>query len=165
MCQRVMIAMAISQKPSLLIADEPTTALDVTTQKIVLEILNDLRTKYNMSMLFITHDLAVLKKMSDRIAVMYAGEIVELADKQDFFKKPLHPYSRNLITACPTLKGQRKEFLKAIDGLPPNLKEEPKLCAFMPRCLEKIKICEQEPALLTQLDKRACRCHLSSQRN
>jgi oligopeptide/dipeptide ABC transporter ATP-binding protein len=161
MCQRVMIAMAISQKPELLIADEPTTALDVTTQKIVLDLLNELRLKYKMSMLFITHDLSVLSKMCDRIVVMYAGEVVEVANKNEFFKNTKHPYSKNLIEACPTLKGPKEEVLKAIPGLPPNLKAVPKLCSFLPRCDKKITECENNEVNMIGSKGHYSRCHLS----
>jgi oligopeptide/dipeptide ABC transporter ATP-binding protein len=159
MCQRVMIAMAISQKPDLLIADEPTTALDVTTQKDILDLLNELRVTYKMSMMFITHDLAVLSKLSDRIVVMYAGEIVEMAPVDKFFKEPKHPYSINLIKACPTLRGVKEESLSAISGLPPNLKDIPERCAFLPRCTSKQSICEEENVSLKSIDSRLCRCH------
>jgi len=163
MCQRVMIAMAISQKPDLLIADEPTTALDVTTQKDVLELLNELRSVFKMSMLFITHDLSVLNKMCDRIVVMYAGEVVEIANKNKFFKNTKHPYSKSLIEACPSLKGPKESLLKAIPGTPPDLKSLSELCSFLPRCDKKIPQCENRAIGLVNKNNHSSRCHLSEE--
>lgn len=136
MKQRVVIAMAIacSPAPSLLLADEPTTALDVTIQAQVLRLINKLKSQYNMSMLLITHDLGVVAKCADRVAIMYAGEIVELGDKRAIFTKPLHPYTRGLFASLPTL-GVNRARLTPIPGSPPDPARPLGGCAFAPRCL------------------------------
>lgn len=135
MKQRVVIAMAIacSPAPSLLLADEPTTALDVTIQAQVLRLINNLKSQYNMSMLLITHDLGVVAKCADRVAIMYAGEIVELGDKRAIFTQALHPYTRGLFASLPTL-GASKTRLTPIPGSPPNPTRLISGCAFAPRC-------------------------------
>jgi ABC-type dipeptide/oligopeptide/nickel transport system ATPase component len=115
--QRVMIAMAIVNKPKLLIADEPTTALDVTVQAQILELLSDLRQKFGLAMLFISHDLAVVSQVSDRVAVMYAGQIVETGPARELFRSPLHPYTTGLLNSVPTLRTDRSRPMRTIENL------------------------------------------------
>ena len=134
MRQRIMIAMAIVNRPQLLIADEPTTALDVTIQAQILELLAGLRSKFNLAMLFISHDLAVVSQVADRVAVMYAGALVELGSKQDIFRVPAHPYTRGLLKAVPTLRTDRTRPLETIEGTVPAPHTVPPGCPFEPRC-------------------------------
>jgi oligopeptide/dipeptide ABC transporter ATP-binding protein len=134
MRQRVMIAMAIVNRPQLLIADEPTTALDVTIQAQILELLAELRTKFRLAMLFISHDLAVVSQVADRVAVMYAGCLVELGAKCDIFQAPAHPYTRGLLHALPDLRTDRTRPLETIEGTVPALQAMPPGCTFEPRC-------------------------------
>ena len=149
MRQRVMIAMAIINRPQLLIADEPTTALDVTIQAQILELLQELRVKFNLAMLFISHDLAVVSKVADRVAVMYAGSLVEMAPRENIFQAPAHPYTRGLLRAVPTLRTARTKPLAVIEGSVPSLRELPPGCLFEPRCEFRIASCSRQlPALL-----------------
>jgi oligopeptide/dipeptide ABC transporter ATP-binding protein len=141
MRQRVMIAMAIVNRPQLLIADEPTTALDVTIQAQILELLAELRRKFGLTMLFISHDLAVVSEVADRVAVMYAGNLVELGSKKDIFQAAAHPYTRGLLHAVPTLKTDRKDPLRTIEGTVPPLDAVPAGCPFEPRCDLRIPEC------------------------
>lgn len=141
MRQRVMIAMALVNRPQILIADEPTTALDVTIQAQILDLLAELRDKYALAMLFISHDLAVVSQVTDRVAVMYAGNLVELGSKQDIFYSPSHPYTRGLLNAVPTLKTDRTQPLHTIDGMVPGLQEAVPGCPFDPRCDFRIPQC------------------------
>jgi len=162
--QRVMIAMALALKPQLLIADEPTTALDVTIQAQILDLMRDLRTQLGTSVILITHDLGVIAEMADRVAVMYAGRIVEQADVVSLFSKPLHPYTQGLIASIPVL-GQIKEILDVIPGTVPNLINLPPGCQFAPRCRSRIQhqlnICtEVEPELALTLPDHSVRCWL-----
>jgi peptide/nickel transport system ATP-binding protein len=141
MRQRVMIAMAIVNRPQLLIADEPTTALDVTIQAQILELLAQLRVKFGLAMLFISHDLAVVSQVADRVAVMYAGSLVELGSKQDIFQAAAHPYTRGLLRAVPDLKTDRSRPLRTIEGTVPPLQAMPPGCAFEPRCEFRLPEC------------------------
>ncbi|HVI10443.1 MAG TPA: ABC transporter ATP-binding protein, partial [Candidatus Binatia bacterium] len=141
MRQRIMIAMALVNRPQLLIADEPTTALDVTIQAQILRLLSDLRNKFGLAMLFISHDLAVVSQVADRVAVMYAGNLVELGGKRDIFRAPAHPYTRGLLQAVPTLKTERGHPLGTIEGAVPPLHAMPPGCAFEPRCAFRIPRC------------------------
>ncbi len=141
MRQRVMIAMAIVNRPQLLIADEPTTALDVTIQAQILELLVELRDKFGLTMLFISHDLAVVSGVADRVAVMYAGNLVELGSKKDIFHAAAHPYTRGLLKAVPTLKTERNRPLQTIEGTVPPLHATPAGCPFEPRCEFRISEC------------------------
>src|ERR1700688_1485870 len=125
MRQRVMIAMAIVNRPQLLIADEPTTALDVTIQAQILDLLADLRSRFGLAMLFISHDLAVVSQVADRVAVMYAGSLVELGTKEDIFRRAAHPYTQGLLKAVPTLKTERARPLQTIEGTVPPLHAVP----------------------------------------
>ena len=141
MRQRIMIAMAIVNRPQLLIADEPTTALDVTIQAQILDLLAELRAKFGLAMLFISHDLAVVSQVADRVAVMYAGSLVELGAKRDIFQAAAHPYTRGLLHAVPDLKTDRGRPLETIPGTVPALHALPWGCAFEPRCDSRIADC------------------------
>ena len=138
MAQRVMIAMALACEPELLIADEPTTALDVTIQAQILDLMRNLRDETGTAIVLITHDLGVVAEMCDRVAVMYAGEIVEHTDVTSLFREPLHPYTRGLIGSIPVV-GDVKDELSVIPGNVPNLIDLPKGCRFAPRCVSRIE--------------------------
>ena len=138
MAQRIMIAMALACEPELLIADEPTTALDVTIQAQILDLMRNLRDETGTAIILITHDLGVVAEMCDRVAVMYAGEIVEETDVVPLFREPLHPYTRGLIGSIPVV-GEVKDELAVIPGNVPNLIDLPKGCRFAPRCLTRIE--------------------------
>ncbi|HEX5414627.1 MAG TPA: ABC transporter ATP-binding protein [Chloroflexota bacterium] len=158
MRQRVMIAMALSCQPELIIADEPTTALDVTIQAQILELLKALKEKHNTALLLITHDLGVIAEMAEEVAVMYAGKIVEYADVVTLFKQPKHPYTQGLLHSIPMLATDRTVPLNVIRGTVPNLLRLPSGCRFAPRCPQAMAICrEREPSLLTHEKTRvAC---------
>jgi peptide/nickel transport system ATP-binding protein len=141
MRQRIMIAMAVVNRPQLLIADEPTTALDVTIQAQILDLLAELRAKFGLAMLFISHDLAVVSQVADRVAVMYAGSVVELGAKDEIFRAPTHPYTRGLLHSVPDLKTDRRRPLDTIEGTVPPLHAMPPGCAFEPRCAFRIPEC------------------------
>ena len=141
MRQRIVIAMAIVNRPQLLIADEPTTALDVTIQAQILDLLAELRAKFGLAMLFISHDLAVVSQVADRVAVMYAGCLVELGAKRDIFRAAAHPYTRGLLHAVPDLKTDRTRPLETIQGTVPALQALPPGCAFEPRCDSRVSDC------------------------
>jgi oligopeptide transport system ATP-binding protein len=143
MRQRVMIAMALALEPDLIIADEPTTALDVTVQAQVMELLAELQREYNMGLILITHDLGVVADVADKIAVMYAGRIVETAPVHELYARPSHPYTKGLLQSIPRLD-QKGQELYAIKGLPPNLLRIPAGCAFNPRCPMAQEICRSE---------------------
>ncbi|MCR9203480.1 MAG: ABC transporter ATP-binding protein [Halobacteriovoraceae bacterium] len=158
MSQRVMIAMAIACKPKLLIADEPTTALDVTIQDQILRLLKELQVQYNMAMIFVTHDLGVVAKVSDKIQVMYAGEIVERSPIADLLKTQKHPYTKGLLNSLPGQKGLKfRTPLPSIKGMVPALNQRPEGCQFAPRCEFKQDICSETPVLTEDL--HAYRCH------
>jgi len=141
MRQRVMIAMALSCKPDILIADEPTTALDVTTQNQILNLMRDLQQEINMSIIFITHDLGVIAEMCNRVIVMYAGRIVEQAPLKDLFYEPRHPYTKGLLDSIPRLETPAKSQLKTIEGIVPRLNDIPEGCRFRTRCDHSIEDC------------------------
>jgi len=164
MAQRVMIAMALACVPDLLIADEPTTALDVTIQAQILDLMRNLRTQLGSAVILITHDLGVIAEMADRVAVMYAGQVVEQTSVFDLFKKPLHPYTLGLIGSTPIL-GKVREKLDVIPGTVPNLVNLPVGCRFAPRCSARVNhnltICtEKNPELLDVGDAHKVRCWL-----
>ena len=142
MRQRAVIAMALSCDPSVIIADEPTTALDVIVQDRILGELREIQRKMDMSMIYITHDIAVIAEVSDRIGVMYAGRMAELASAVDVFEKPYHPYTHALMNAFPSIEGEKQE-LKALPGEPPDLLSPPSGCRFHPRCPRKIESCDR----------------------
>ena len=157
--QRVMIAMSLSARPEVLIADEPTTALDVTMQAQILRLLRDLQRERRMAILLITHDLGIVNELADRIAVMYAGRLVELASRADLLSNPLHPYARGLLAAIPALAtpGTR---LHEIPGVVPSASRWPTGCRFAPRCSERFAPCEaQDPAETTRPNGRRVYCH------
>jgi peptide/nickel transport system ATP-binding protein len=143
MCQRAMIAMALACKPDLLIADEPTTALDVTIQAQILKLMRGLREKFDTSILVITHDLSVVAQTCDRVAVMYAGNVVEEGPVHDIFKAPKHPYTQGLMKAVPVV-GRIKEKLEGIEGTVPSMLLPPSGCRFHPRCSYARDICSTE---------------------
>jgi oligopeptide/dipeptide ABC transporter ATP-binding protein len=162
--QRVMIAMALALNPQLLIADEPTTALDVTIQAQILDLMRDLRTRMGTAVILITHDLGVISEMADRVAVMYAGRIVEQTNVRSLFDKPLHPYTQGLIASIPVL-GKIKDRLDVIPGSVPNLINLPPGCKFAPRCRSRMEynlsVCtDEEPTLIPVLPKHTVRCWL-----
>ncbi len=160
MRQRAMIAMELSCRPDLLIADEPTTALDVTVQAQVLAILEDLTRKSDVSVLFISHDLGVIAQLCDRVAVMYAGYIVEIAPVWDIFSTPKHPYTRGLLQSIPRLD-EDAESLMAIAGVVPGLIEPPGGCRFHPRCSRKFLHCDRDVPRLQELEmNHFVACHL-----
>ena len=145
MCQRVMIAMALACRPSLMIADEPTTALDVTTQAQILGLMEDLKDEIDTSILMVTHDLGVVAESCEEVAVMYTGNVVEYASAEEIFSSPLHPYTKGLMRAIPRVGARQKgELLQAIAGNVPTLKDLPKGCAFNTRCPEVMDICRSE---------------------
>jgi oligopeptide/dipeptide ABC transporter ATP-binding protein len=159
MRQRIMIAMAIVNRPQLLIADEPTTALDVTTQAQILDLLAQLRAKFGLAMLFISHDLAVVSQVADRVAVMYAGSMVELGSTHEIFHSPAHPYTRGLLHAVPDLKTNRTQPLQTIEGTVPPLHAMPPGCAFEPRCAFRIPDCTRAlPPLIEVAKAHKARC-------
>jgi peptide/nickel transport system ATP-binding protein len=159
--QRVMIAMAIACKPDLLIADEPTTALDVTIQAQVLLLIRELTLKNNLSVLFITHDLAVVASLCDAVSVMYAGEIVESGTVAEVFGHPAHPYTRKLLHTVPAI-GRRNEILEYIPGQVPDMTALPAGCTFAARCDMALDRCRVDPPMLSTLyDSHAAACHLS----
>ncbi|MFI9342415.1 ABC transporter ATP-binding protein [Streptomyces sp. NPDC052773] len=159
MRQRIMIAMAMALEPALIIADEPTTALDVTVQAQVMDLLAELRREYHMGLILITHDLGVVADVADRIAVMYAGRIVESAPVHDIYKAPAHPYTRGLLDSIPRLD-QKGQDLYAIKGLPPNLLDIPPGCPFHPRCPMARDVCRTDVPPLYEVDgDRGSACH------
>jgi oligopeptide/dipeptide ABC transporter ATP-binding protein len=164
MAQRIMIAMALACEPGLLIADEPTTALDVTIQAQILDLMRDLQTTSNTAVILITHDLGVVAEMADRVAVMYAGEIVEESDVHTLFNEPLHPYTKGLIGSIPIL-GALTDMLETIPGIVPSLIDLPPGCRFASRCVARVQnglsIClEQEPEMLQIAEGHKVRCWL-----
>jgi oligopeptide/dipeptide ABC transporter ATP-binding protein len=159
MRQRVMIAMAIVNRPQLLIADEPTTALDVTIQAQILDLLSELRRKIGLTMLFISHDLAVVSQVADRVAVMYAGNLVELGSKRDIFQTAMHPYTRGLLRCVPDLRTRRDQALAAMSGTIPAPATMPPGCPFEPRCEYRIPDCARSLPPLVELSLgHAARC-------
>ncbi|AWL40409.1 MULTISPECIES: ABC transporter ATP-binding protein [Streptomyces] len=159
MRQRIMIAMALALEPDLIIADEPTTALDVTVQAQVMELLAELQRELNMGLILITHDLGVVADVADKIAVMYAGRIVETSPVHDIYRAPAHPYTKGLLRSIPRLD-QKGQELYAIKGLPPNLLHIPPGCAFHPRCPMAQPVCRTDiPPLYTVDEHRRSACH------
>ena len=158
MQQRIMIAMALASEPKLLVADEPTTALDVTIQAQILELLSDLKARLRMSILLITHNLGIVGDIADRVAVMYAGQIVELSPARALLQRPLHPYTQALMNSVPQL-GHELERLQAIPGNVPNLGQFPSGCRFHPRCPKAQSDCSQKSPELVEVEPgRWVRC-------
>jgi oligopeptide transport system ATP-binding protein len=162
MRQRIMIAMAIALDPAVLIADEPTTALDVTVQAQIMQLLQDLQDERKMGLILITHDLGVVADVADRIAVMYAGRIVEQSEIYELYRKPAHPYTKGLLDSIPRLD-QKGQELAAIGGLPPNLTKIPAGCAFNPRCNYAQDVCRADPPppLREVVHGRLSACHFA----
>ncbi|AIQ50897.1 ABC transporter ATP-binding protein [Paenibacillus sp. FSL R7-0331] len=164
MRQRVMIAMSISCNPELLIADEPTTALDVTIQAQILDLLRRLNEEQGTAVMLITHDLGVVAEMCHRVVVMYAGKVVEEGSVQDIFKNPLHPYTRGLIESVPRMN-ETRERLHSIPGSVPILSKDMQGCRFAPRCGNVMDVCREElPQLTLQENQHSCRCWLHETR-
>jgi len=162
MRQRVMIAMAISCNPRIIIADEPTTALDVTTQAQLLKVMMGMVQKLGTSLVIVTHNLGLVARYAQRIYVMYAGKFVESGTTRSIFANPRHPYTVGLLQCIPRLDKETGTRLVPIEGLPPNLINMPDNCAFLPRCTHKIKRCYQEPwpPLVCADDKHYYRCYV-----
>ena len=162
MKQRVVTSIALSLNPKLLIADEPTTALDVTIQAQILELLRDLQRKYGVTLVMITHNMGVVADMADRVAVMYAGSVVEVADVYELFGNPLHPYTKGLLRAIPSLTS-RNERLQSIPGTVPNMIRPPPGCKFHPRCEYAMDVCKRERPRMIDMGKgHLVACHLYS---
>ncbi len=170
--QRVMIAMAMACNPAVLIADEPTTALDVTIQAQILRLMQDLKDRVETSIMFITHDLAVIASFADRVMVMYAGVVVETAPVHEIFKNPQHPYTQGLLSSIPMLGAMKarnpdgsRRLLQAIPGSLPDHRSFPKGCRFAARCPKVMDICTGAEPALTKLDEnRTVRCYLYSKK-
>lgn len=156
MRQRAVIAMALSCNPTLLVADEPTTALDVTVQAQILDLIKKLQKSHGSTVIFITHDLGVMAELADRIMVMYAGRIVERGTKRELFQQPLHPYTEALLNSVPPLDGKKPHRLRSIAGAPPSLLNLPKGCAFGPRCSKRFDACNAKPNLTDGPHQAAC---------
>jgi oligopeptide/dipeptide ABC transporter ATP-binding protein len=169
MRQRVMIAMALACRPDLLIADEPTTALDVTIQAQILDLMMELQTEHGMALMMITHDLGVIYEVSDHVLVMYAGQVMEYAPAETLFENPRHPYTKGIMRSVPRLGRKFKEGKKPLEEIPgivPNLYDLPAGCLFAPRCLEAKDICKTESPPLIELESKVkCRCWLLSRKN
>jgi oligopeptide/dipeptide ABC transporter ATP-binding protein len=161
MRQRVMIAMAVANDPDLLIADEPTTALDVTVQAQIMNVLADLQQRLKLGLVLITHDLGVLAGHADRVAVVYSGEVVEQASVDDLFDRPRHPYTRGLIASIPNM-AEEKDRLFSIEGVPPPLGRHPGGCAFHPRCPQAQAICRTKPPVQQDFGNHRAACHFAA---
>ena len=160
MRQRVMIAMALTSRPQILIADEPTTALDVTIQAQILELMRSLQREYGMAIIFITHDLGVIAELADRVCVMYAGRIAEQAPVEELFSTPRHPYTRGLLASIPRLENEPKSTLPTIPGVVPHLDDLPEGCRFSNRCSNATELCRSEqPEVESISDGRQVACH------
>ncbi len=163
MRQRAMIAMALALNPDVLLADEPTTALDVIVQAQILKLIKDLQRRFGISLILISHDVSVIAEMSDKVAVMYAGKFQEFGSTFDVFLNPLHPYTKGLLSGVPSVKGKPRR-LKSIPGAPPNLLNPPKGCRFAPRCpFAKKKCFEEEPDLEEVDNSHYVRCHFAEE--
>jgi len=161
MRQRAIISMAMALKPELIVADEPTSALDVVVQRGVLELLVDLREKAGSSLLLISHDIAILSEVVDRLAIMYAGKMVEIQDVYDIFDEPLHPYTQGLISSVPSL--EKGGIPRSIPGLPPDLRQPPLGCRFYPRCPNASEICRREDPEFKEVEPgKFVACHMNS---
>jgi peptide/nickel transport system ATP-binding protein len=160
MQQRVMIAMALSTEPALLVLDEPTTSLDVTTQAVVLDLVRELIRGRQTTALYVSHNLGVVAQLCDRVAVLYAGDLVEKASTVEIFRAPLHPYSQGLLDSVPRLGVNKAQVrLRAIQGQIPALGERPQGCIFIDRCPLAVEICQQRPPLYEVEGGRVTRCH------
>ncbi len=158
MRQRIVIAMALITDPDLVILDEPTSALDVITQANVMNLLKRLKKERDLTYIFITHDIALASELADKMATMYAGQIIELADSESYFDKPLHPYTQKLLGSVPTLREDKE--ISSIPGTPPNLLNPPAGCRFRPRCDKAMEICEEEPPMFSLDGGHRVKCWL-----
>ena len=161
MRQRVMIALAIALKPKLLIADEPTTALDVVVQEQIMQVLKNLMKTKNMSLILITHDMGIVAELAEKVAVMYAGNLVEHGEIKQIYNEPKHPYTKMLLESIPNIKLEDTE-LKYIPGSPPDLKNPPKGCKYYPRCPYAKEICKIKEPETVEMGGRKVKCHLYS---
>jgi peptide/nickel transport system ATP-binding protein len=159
MRQRALIAMSLSCNPSVLIADEPGTALDVIVQAQVLKLLRDLKERLGLGMILITHDLSIIAETCENVAIMYAGKIVEYGEVRNVYKNPLHPYSQGLLSVFPSIKDQKTRMI-SIPGQPPDLLNPPRGCRFHPRCKYAMDICRKEVPKPTKTAERIVACHL-----
>lgn len=158
MRQRVIIAMAIACNAEIIIADEPTTALDVTVQAQIMDLLNEIRDTYNTSIILISHDLGLVAENSNKIAVMYAGSVVEYSENKELFENPKHPYTKALLNSLPDINTQK---LETIQGQPPSIRDNLTGCPFAPRCSKKMDVCEIKKPVLTKINKHSCvSCYL-----
>ena len=157
MRQRAVIAMALACQPDVIVADEPTTALDVIVQDRILRQIKEIQTDLNMSMIYITHDIAVVAEVTDRIGVMYAGKLVELGSTADVFERPIHPYTKALLSVFPSIRGEKRP-LTTLGGEPPNLVDPPTGCRFHPRCTYATPICQQEEPPIVVRDGHWAAC-------
>ena len=158
MRQRVVLAMALVLKPSLVLLDEPTSALDVLTQANIMNVLKRIKRDTSTSFMLITHDIAASSELADQVAIMYAGQLVEISDAARFFREPLHPYSQKLMASVPRLRDDTK--LEYIPGRPPSLIDLPHGCRFAPRCPQRFAKCDQDPPMIHTEDSRQVRCWL-----
>ncbi|EQC45681.1 ABC transporter ATP-binding protein [Bacteriovorax sp. Seq25_V] len=158
MSQRIMIAMAIACNPKLLIADEPTTALDVTVQQQIIDLIESLKVKFNMSVIFVSHDLSVVKDITDRIQVMYAGEIIETGKTDLVINQPKHPYTKGLLDSIPSFHTTKTEELFSISGIVPDLHHRPQGCQFYARCFNKKDDCNVSTPKISEVENREVRC-------
>lgn len=159
MRQRVLITIALACEPKLLIADEPTTALDVTIQAQILELINELKAKFDMCVLMITHDLGVVAEVCQRVVIMYLGQVIEEGEVNELFERPLHPYTQGLLKSIPQLDGDRTKKLHVIKGVVPSLTDIPSGCRFAPRCQFATDICREEaPQLESAQSSQKVRC-------
>ena len=158
MRQRVVIAMALALRPRVLIADEPTTALDVTIQQQIITLINDLQRHFGLAVVWVTHDLGVVARTADRVLVMYAGHLVETASTRELFRRPEHPYTAGLLRAIPPVRGDEREPLEQIPGAPPDPTHPPSGCPFHPRCPQSRDICVDEMPALTDRGHTAAAC-------
>ena len=163
MCQRAMIAMAMANDPDILIADEPTTALDVTIQAQILDLLRDLRREKGIGVVLITHDLGVVAGLAEEMAVLYAGRVVERGAVGDIYRKPRHPYTRGLLDSLPKLNADGREALTPIEGAPPSLLTVPTGCSFHPRCPRRDDVCRREDPVLRPVGPVRSACHFAEE--
>jgi peptide/nickel transport system ATP-binding protein len=159
MRQRVMIGLALALEPKLVIADEPTTALDVIVEAQVLELLKQLKDKYGLTLILITHNIGIVAEMTDAVAVMYAGQIVEVGPTEELFEDPLHPYTRGLLESAPNVL-HPENSMRPIPGIPPDLLNPPSGCKFHPRCPRAFEPCPIREPRLAQRGRRLVSCHL-----
>jgi peptide/nickel transport system ATP-binding protein len=162
MRQRAMIAMALACSPKLVIADEPTTALDVIVQAQILKLIKDLQKDLDLSLLLITHDLKIISEICEKVAIMYAGKMVEKGSTLDVYSRPQHPYTRLLLAGVPSIKEERRK-LTSISGAPPDLSNPPPGCRFYPRCPYQKEVCSRDEPDMTDFENRQVLCHFAGE--